>query len=375
MEKSIVQFLRRRDYQFVRELGQGACGITVLLRDELLDENFVCKKYQPVIESQRQQLYENFIREIKLLHDVLHNNVIRIFNYYVYPDKFTGYILMEYVEGKDIQEWLKHAPEQTNELFTQAIDGFHHLESKGILHRDIRPSNILVKADGTVKIIDFGFGKQVEESANFDKSISLNWWCDPPYEFAKSIYDFRTEVYFVGKLFEQLIQEQGVQHFKYAEVLGRMYRRDAAARISSFAEVQRLIETDPFLEIGFNSNEIQTYRDFADALAEQLAKIQTGTKYVDDLARIRTRLEAAHRNCMLEEWVPNASTVLSCFIDGAYRYRSAGFPVSALKSFLKLMKSLSEEKQRIVVANIQTRLDAIERYDRPNPKEEDDIPF
>jgi hypothetical protein len=66
----LVSFIRRRDYRLVRELGQGACGKTVLLYDDQIDEHFVCKKYLPYSESQRETLYANFVREIKLLHQV-----------------------------------------------------------------------------------------------------------------------------------------------------------------------------------------------------------------------------------------------------------------------------------------------------------------
>ena len=103
---SVVHFLRRRDYVFLKVLGQGACGQTVLLRDEMIGSDFVCKKYVPFSESHRQELFKSFLREIKLLHEVHHNNVVRVFNYYVYPEQFTGYILMEFVDGLDIEDYL-----------------------------------------------------------------------------------------------------------------------------------------------------------------------------------------------------------------------------------------------------------------------------
>ncbi|MBV9397187.1 MAG: hypothetical protein JO062_04370 [Bryobacterales bacterium] len=89
----VVKFIRRRDYRLVRELGQGACGQTVLLYDEQIGEYFVCKKYKPYSESQHEALFSNFVREIKLLHQVHHNNVVRVFNYYLYPESHAGYIL------------------------------------------------------------------------------------------------------------------------------------------------------------------------------------------------------------------------------------------------------------------------------------------
>jgi len=144
IQKEIIQFLRKRDYRLVRELGQGASGKTVLLYDEQIEEHFVCKKYVPYSEAHRQQLFANFVREIKLLHQIHNGNVVRVFNYYLYPDNYTGYILMEFVDGSDIDEYIARFPEKTNELFLQAISGFAYLERAGILHRDIRPGNVMV---------------------------------------------------------------------------------------------------------------------------------------------------------------------------------------------------------------------------------------
>lgn len=372
MSDDIVTFLRQRDYRLEKELGQGACGKTVLLYDDLIDEWFVCKKFAPTVEASRQQLFASFMREVKLMHALNHENVVRVFNYYLYPEQLAGFILMEYVEGLDIQDFLADSPEMANELFTQAIAGFRHLEARGVLHRDIRPQNVLVRSDGTLKIIDFGFGKQVEDLGDFDKSVSLNWWCDPPSEFPET-YDFKTEVYFLGKLFERIIQENGIDHFKYMAVLGKMCEWSADSRSSGFAAIEKAIESDRFFEIGFNEDEVESYRNFADAVASSLSKVGSKAKYQDDVERVQSQLESAYRGFMLEATVPDASAVLACLLDGPYFFRKRSIQVGTVRDFLHLMKSCSTEKRRIVIANLQTRLDALPRYDEDDT--DDDIPF
>lgn len=116
---------------------------------------------------------------------------------------------MEHINGVDIENYLSDHEEKIDDVFTQTIDGFCYLEEINILHRDIRPYNILVDKSGLVKIIDFGFGKTIEYDNDYDKSISLNLWCDPPNEFADKIYNFQTEIYFVGKLFDKIIHRGG----------------------------------------------------------------------------------------------------------------------------------------------------------------------
>lgn len=370
---SVIQFLRRRDYTFVKVLGQGACGQTVLLHDDLIDSHFVCKKYMPYSEDRRQELFKGFLREIKLLHELHHKNVVRVFNYYLYPDKLTGYILMEYVEGQDLEEYLREKPESVNELFLQSIEGFAYLESAEILHRDIRVQNIMVRNDGALKIIDLGFGKRIEQPEDFDKSISLNWWCELPKEFAKSTYDYSTEVYFVGKMFEKLIGELGLEHFKYQALLSRMCKFDPAERIRSFIDLRTKIQLNQADDIEFTEQERDTYRLFAHELSGKVTKIETGAKYVSDLEYIRTRLDAVYRNCMLEDTIPDCAVILRCFLNGGYYYRKAGFQTWILKDFLRFLRTATNEKQRIALANLSSRFDSIVRYTMAS--NEDDIPF
>jgi serine/threonine-protein kinase len=372
---TIIEFLRKRDYRLVRELGQGACGKTVLLHDDQIDENFVCKKYLPFSESNRQQLYSNFVREIKLLHQIQHPNVVRVFSYFLYPDNFTGYILMEFISGVDIEDHISKAPDTANDLFLQAISGFSYLEERGILHRDIRPCNLMVNSDNVLKIIDLGFGKQISSAVDFKKSISLNWWCEPPDEFAEGQYTFASEVYFVGKLFDKLVFDLNLAHFKYREILRRMCATNVLNRIGSFAAIAQAVRGDQFLEIAFSDQERDVYQRFSDALRFHITQIANGAKYVNDITRIRTQLSDAYKTFRLESEVPDAAKVLRCFVEGTYYYRKTGFPVELVSEFLRLIKLSDDEKARIILANLQNKLDTIKRYEPDAEITDDDIPF
>jgi eukaryotic-like serine/threonine-protein kinase len=85
MKDNIIKFLKSKDFLMLEELGRGACGKTVKLYDEVIKETFVCKKYEPFNGEQKEELFGNFIQEIKLLYLLNHNNVVRVFTYYIYP--------------------------------------------------------------------------------------------------------------------------------------------------------------------------------------------------------------------------------------------------------------------------------------------------
>lgn len=371
----IVRFLRSRDYKLIKELGQGACGKTVLLVDDQIGQQFVCKKYSPYDENEREALYKNFVREIKLLHLLQHINLVRVFNYYLYPDKFSGYILMEYVDGKDIEDFTAEFPDKLNDLFAQAIDGFSYLERSGVLHRDIRGGNLMVSSDGLLKIIDLGFGKQVNTSLDFDKSITLNWWCATPDEFRLKRYDFTTEVYFVGKVFEQLIQDNNISQFKYTNALRRMCEPDPDRRIKSFADIDRAIRSEQITETDFTEGEIETYRRFASDLSSITSKIAQSAKYLTDLTKIQSKLGEIYRSSMLEWMIPAPHRIIGCFVEGGYYFKTnQTVSTESVRDFLRLLKSCGAEQARIIIANLGTRLDTIKRYD-PDEIQDEDIPF
>ena len=371
LQNELIQFLRKRDYRLIRELGRGGCGQTVLLHDDQLDESFVCKKYAPVDEGLRQELFVNFVREVKLLYKLHDPRVVRVFNCYLYPEVFAGYILMEFVDGEDIDTFVRKNPERVDNLFLQAIEGFSYLEKAGVLHRDIRPGNLMVTTDNQLKIIDLGFGKRIASSADFERSISLNWWCPPPTEFNNGRYDFSTEVYFVGKLFERLLRENQITEFKHLATLSRMCQQNPLERAQSFTLLDREVQTEQFDEVGFSDEEVDAYRNFADEIAKHITKVQTSATYITEFDKIEARLNEVYRSCMLETYVPDASRVINCFIPGSYYFTKNRMQTWPLKEFLSLLRSASVEQKRIIFGNLQTRMDAIPRYEI----DVEDIPF
>lgn len=368
-----IEFPRHKDYIYKRELGQGACGRTVVVYDPMIDEDFVCKKYSPIVDIYKEELFDNFINEIKILHLLNYKNIVRVFTYFLYPEKFVGYIFMELIDGDDIDDYISKFPEDINNIFRQVVEGFYHLEKKDILHRDIRPMNILVNNEGVVKIIDFGFGKQIVEDQDFDKSISLNWWCVPPDEFDQSLYNHTTEVYFIGKLFQQIIDEQNINGFQYQSLLDNMCLKQPSKRINSFAKIRRQLLSEESMDIEFDYFEQQKYQEFSDWLYKVISKIERNTKYYD-IETIENKLEDILKSVMLEKEIPQNSLIASCFLNGAYYYSNRElFPVDIIKEFVELLRTCSREKKNIILSNLQTKMDAIKRYDESEIL--DDLPF
>jgi serine/threonine-protein kinase len=279
---------------------------------------------------------------------------------------------MEYIIGQDIKEYLTENPNRLNDIFIQTVAGFNYLEANGILHRDIRPENILVSDEGFVKIIDFGFGKKINFNEDFDKSITLNWRFTPPSEFEHKLYDFKTEIYFVGKLFEEIISETKIENFAYSSILKSMTHYDSSKRIASFLNIDRKLLLNKSDILNFTTKEKDIYQSFADDLLSIFSEIEQSSDYIIDIDKISLNLEKVHQNSILEDYLQNPNTVATCFINGNYKYYTKReILVSTLKDFLTLFNLVSIDKKRIILNNLWQRLDAVKRF----VNVENDLPF
>jgi serine/threonine-protein kinase len=376
-----IEFLRSKKFEFRSKIGEGACGETIRIYDNEIDCDFVAKKYSPIVSKTEQpelfeELLNRFKSEAKILFRLNHPNIVRIFNFYDYREIDTGYIVMEFVQGSNILEHLEKFPNAASEIFEGVIDGFVHLEESNILHRDIRPANILISEKGMPKIIDFGFGKALPSvGENAQKSITLNWWCAVPPEFEEGIYDVQTEIYFVGKLFEEAIGEFALGDFKYKSLVRKMCEPQRNLRLKTFAALKREISSQKFDEIDFLDREIEIYRLFSSDVCDIYKSIDLDASYRSDIDEIVRSLKDLYRRTMLEEFVPDVVKLARIFVYGSFRYlKNTDVKVDHLRQFSEMVSSFSTEKRNVVILNLFSKLDSVERQ-RAHTDLDDEVPF
>lgn len=371
MSDDVVKFIRRRDYRFIRELGRGGCGRTVLLQDDVIDAQFVCKKYEPNLPELKEEPYQNFVNEIKLMHRVHHPNVVRIFNYHLVPHRFLGFIVMEYVAGLPVDKYIEANPGRLSAIFKQVVGAFCHLGECKILHRDIRSSNILVDADGNVKLIDLGFGKRIQKPEDFDKSITINWAYTPPQDFDEGKYDFRSEVYFVGKMFNQIIRNNDLLDDRLTSVISVMCSDRPRERYDDFSVVRAALDATSIQSEEFEERDVSAYREFANQLDRCVASIENRATYIQDASIVAEKLQNVYSDCMLEEYV-SGRKIVRCFINGSCKiFGDRELNVGVVRVFLQLFRRLDFDRRRVVLSNLFSRLDGKHRYD----KFDQEIPF
>lgn len=374
-EGEIVDFPTNRKYEFVRALKSGGTGKTILMQDTMLNKFFVCKKYSPMQKQYEKEFYNRFKDEIKIMYAIYDINIVRIFDYYLFPEHSTGYIIMEYVEGKNIDEYFKEEDtDKINSIFVQLINAFAYLEKNNILHRDVRPENVLIDDSGTVKLIDFGFGKNVNEVGNEENSIYLNWpVSQKPEELYSGVYNSQTEIFFVGYLIKNLLAKYEMNSFKYTELLRKMIEISPQKRINSFLTIQDEISNQAMETFDFSREQKNIYRTFAEDLKNSISVIKDSLIVEKDIGIIIEKMKKVLRDNALEMYISNNYVLISCFIKSNYTYYPGKeIPVVEVKNFYNFLVSQSSEKREIILNNLYGRLNKIPVV---NSMYDEELPF
>ncbi len=184
---------RINEYQIDKPLGGGGFGITYLARDGNLELPVAIKEYFPSDlvtrgpdqgvqvrggDNKHQEQYdwglERFLDEARALATFRHPNIVRVLRYF--RENGTAYIVMEYESGLSLKRWVpQNAPLSQRSLLSivyPLLDGLEAVHKTGFLHRDIKPDNIYVRADGTPVLLDFGAARRVTAHREMTNIVS-----------------------------------------------------------------------------------------------------------------------------------------------------------------------------------------------------------
>lgn len=377
-EGKILKFEAMKSFKYIKELGSGGTGNTHLFKDETTDMFFAIKKYEPAPQNIefKEELYNRFVDEIKILFKISHPNIVRIYDYYLYPISKVGYLQMEYIPGMPINQYEPTIFDRSwEEIFIETINTFKYLEENNVLHRDIRPENLLIDENQKLKLIDFGFGKISKNSNdkenNNKNSVLLNWpVTEMPEEIKRdSEYNNKTEIYFVGKLYEHIIKDKNID-FKYQSIIDKMIEYSYNKRYNSFEDIYKDISKGIFNEIDFSNKDKGTYRNFADSLYNHIRAYKGTYQLKSNIEQIINDLGNVIKENSLEFYIQSNSKLIDCFISGSYIYNPrTDIQLEIVTEFYNFFIKLPYDRQKNVLDNLHNRLNTIK------VERDDDLPF
>src|SRR5467141_4656915 len=201
--EELVGTLLAERYEILELLGQGGMGAVYKARDTELERLVALKLIRADLAS-NPEILRRFKQELILAREVTHRNVIRIFD--LGQAKGFKFITMEFVEGRDLRAVFRLKrrlpPGETVRIIAQASRALESAHAAGVVHRDLKPQNIMLDAKDRVYVIDFGIAHSLETPGMTQTGVLMG---TPEYmspEQAKGIkVDPRSDLFALGVIF------------------------------------------------------------------------------------------------------------------------------------------------------------------------------
>jgi serine/threonine protein kinase, bacterial len=195
-------------YTVVKILGKGGMSLVYLVNDSRLDNRWVLKEFSigETNPMEKQALEEHFITEAKICAKLSHPGIPKVIDYFVEGEKH--YLVEEYVEGETLLSLIqkkKLKRENIIPLAVQLCSVLEYIHAKNIIYRDLKPDNIMVKQDGSVKLIDFGIARLYKTGKEKDTIIIGTPGFAAPEQYGTAQTDSRTDIYGLGALMHHMV--------------------------------------------------------------------------------------------------------------------------------------------------------------------------
>jgi hypothetical protein len=257
-----------RGHRFARELAIGGTSAVYLAESERAGEMVVLKvlRDSPTAGDEHTQ-FTRFLQEYDLISKVRHPNVVRIYDLGIADDH--AYLAMEYFPRGDLRSVIASGLDGSEALsyLAQMAAALEVVHAVGVLHRDLKPGNIMLRADGSVALIDFGLAKHVQVDAEITATgeiFGTPYYMSPEQGHGQSL-DERSDLYSLGVIFYEMLMRQkpyvaqspmGVIYMhanapipllpkslrKYQHLLNKLLAKDPIHRLASASALLTKIE-------------------------------------------------------------------------------------------------------------------------------------
>jgi tetratricopeptide (TPR) repeat protein len=197
-------------YQIIEELGRGGMGRVYRVLDKKLNEEVALKLITPEISSDKKTV-ERFSNELKVARKIVHKNIARMFD--LNEERGTHYFTMEYVRGEDLKRLIRKMGRlnaaQAISIAKGVCDGLAEAHRLGVIHRDLKPQNIMVDEDGNSRIMDFGIARSLEGKGITGAGVMIG---TPDYMSPEQVEgketDQRSDIYSLGIILYEMVTGQ-----------------------------------------------------------------------------------------------------------------------------------------------------------------------
>ena len=197
-------------YQIIEELGKGGMGRVYKANDTKIREKIALKLIKPEIAKDKKTI-ERFSNELKLARKIRHKNVCAMYD--LGEDKGTHFITMEYVSGQDLKGLIRQTGQLTIgkaiSIAKQICEGLAEAHVLGVVHRDLKPNNIMIDRSGNAKVMDFGIARFIKGKGITGSGVTIGTpqYMSPEQVEGKDI-DQRTDIYSLGIILYEMLTDR-----------------------------------------------------------------------------------------------------------------------------------------------------------------------
>ena len=198
-------------YEILREIGRGGMSVVYLAMDKRLNKQWAIKEFRKDKDDESRRIaLESLLKEANLMKKLDHPTLPRIVD--IIDDSKTVYIVMDYIEGESLNKVLDAYGAQPQETviewakqLSEVLD-YLHTRVPPVIYRDMKPANIMLKPDGTIRLIDFGIAREYKKGKAGDTtSIGTRGYAAPEQFGDKGQTDARTDIYSLGVTLYHLV--------------------------------------------------------------------------------------------------------------------------------------------------------------------------
>jgi DNA-binding NarL/FixJ family response regulator len=197
-----------KNYTIEKKIAGGEIASVYLSSDAKNGRQVVLKVLQQVPDAGKSSVaFDRFVREFELIRDIRHPNVVRIYDFGVSDD--NAYIAMEYCSRGSLKKRILSGmyADRAEEIMRQIAQALDAIHSVGILHRDLKPTNVLFREDDSVALIDFGLARQTHlkaEISGVGEIFGTPYYMSPEQGHGEAV-DERSDIYSLGVMFFEML--------------------------------------------------------------------------------------------------------------------------------------------------------------------------
>ncbi|CAH1776260.1 unnamed protein product [Owenia fusiformis] len=195
------------NFQKIEKIGEGTYGVVYKAKDKTTGETVALKKIR--LDTETEGVPSTAIREISLLKELNHPNIVRLHDV-VHSEKKL-YLVFEYLD-QDLKKYFDNSPasgippQLVKSYLFQLLQGIAYCHSHRVLHRDLKPQNLLINSEGSIKLADFGlaraFGVPVR---TYTHEVVTLWYRAPEILLGSRFYSTPVDVWSIGCIFAEMI--------------------------------------------------------------------------------------------------------------------------------------------------------------------------